>query len=181
MPSPGAPSQGCMAIQRWRSCWIRFRLLWLCPADEPRPDRQRRRSPHRFCRLAESNWSAPRAGSVIARGRRTFRTRAIVRKWDHHRPGARSSNRINAVESALLALLVFSPRRTRLPPLPGCRAPDDRRWFSRRRRASSSRSALVGPPSTRLPASPLGLLSPKWKSTVRSARTRAPASGVRGE
>ncbi len=38
---------------------------------------------------------------------------------------------------------------------------------------SSSRSALVGP-SRRLPAS-ARLVSPKWKSTVRSARTHAPA------
>jgi hypothetical protein len=47
-----------------------------------------------------------------------------------------------------------------------------RRWFSRRRRPSSSRSALVG---RQCACRRLGrLASPKWKSTGRSARTHAP-------
>src|SRR3984957_11135380 len=66
-----------------------------------------------------------------------------------------------------------SPARTRLPPLPGCRAPD-----------VGDGSHLEGapvPPAQRLSARqcacrhPARLASPKWKSTVRSARTHAPA------
>src|ERR1700734_3468419 len=65
-----------------------------------------------------------------------------------------------------------SPARTRLPPLPGCRAPD-----------AGDGSHVEGapvPPAQRLSAHQcacrrLGrLASPKWKSTVRSARTHAP-------
>src|SRR5271169_6483314 len=66
-----------------------------------------------------------------------------------------------------------SPARTRLPPLPGCRAPD-----------AGDGSHVEGapvPPARRLSARqcacrhPARLASPKWKSTVRSARTHAPA------
>src|ERR1700722_13616046 len=66
-----------------------------------------------------------------------------------------------------------SPARTRLPPLPGCRAPD-----------AGDGSHVEGapvPPAQRLSARqracrhPARLASPKWKSTGRSARTRAPA------
>ena len=66
-----------------------------------------------------------------------------------------------------------SPARTRLPPLPGCRAPD-----------AGDGSHVEGapvPPAQRLSARqracrhPARLASPKWRSTGRSARTHAPA------
>src|SRR3984957_1810434 len=72
-----------------------------------------------------------------------------------------------------------SPARTRLPPLPGCRAPD-----------AGDGSHVEGapvPPAQRLSARqracqhPARLASPKWKSTGRSARTRAPTLRAYGQ
>src|SRR5277367_2521969 len=65
-----------------------------------------------------------------------------------------------------------SPARTRLPPLPGCRAPD-----------AGDGSHVEGAPALLARGlsahqsacrRPARLASPKWKSTARSARTHAP-------